>query len=196
MRSRFNLGIKLSAGLLFTFVFHTPSFAQAIPKSECRSGYGQTACGYNCISANGKVRCAEWPGGTCKAAYDDVVCGPAAPAGWQGENISYFSNLPQSECYSANGKTVCGYNCTSAFGDVGCAEWPGGTCKPSGNGVTCGPAAPENWFVKYSSRERPYYRRYYYYPDLGTTTSVVKCVRDLIDLGVSEDNAAIACSQP
>jgi hypothetical protein len=195
MRSKLNLGIQLSVTLLFSLAFNSPSLAQT-PKSECRSGFGQTVCGYNCIAANGKVRCAEWPGGVCKAAYDDVVCGPIAPTGWKDSDLAYLSSVPKAECYSAEGQTVCGYNCTSAYGEVACAEWPGGVCKPSDNGVVCGPPAPDNWLVKYVPRDRPYYRRYYYYtyPNPYSSSSVVECVRDLIDLGVSEDNAAIACS--
>lgn len=200
MRSTASLTVKLSAMLLFTVGFNSPLFAQTTPKSECRSAFGQTVCGYNCIAANGKVRCAEWPGGVCKAAFNDVVCGPSAPVGWREGSISYFSSLPKAECYSANEKTVCGYNCTAAFGEVACSQWPGGVCKATDGGVVCGPPAPENWLAKYTERERPYYRRYYYYnytypyyyPD---SSSVVECVRDLIGMGVSEDNAAIACSQ-
>lgn len=60
----------------------SPVSAQQIPKAECRSDYGQVACGYNCIADYGKVRCADWPGGVCKADYGQVVCGPAAPPNW------------------------------------------------------------------------------------------------------------------
>jgi hypothetical protein len=42
--------------------------------SECKSAYGTTACGYNCVAAYGTVRCAQFPGGACAAAYGQVTC--------------------------------------------------------------------------------------------------------------------------
>jgi len=43
-------------------------------KARCQSAYGQIACGYGCVTAYGKVRCANSPSGTCQAAYGDIVC--------------------------------------------------------------------------------------------------------------------------
>ena len=44
------------------------------PASECKSAYGETACGYGCVAAYGTVRCAQQPGGACAAAYGEVTC--------------------------------------------------------------------------------------------------------------------------
>ncbi len=74
-----------------------PVIAQGVPKAECRSDYGQIACGYNCISDYGKVKCAEWPGGVCKADYGQVVCGPPAPEGW----LVRYSNSSNTGVYGA-----------------------------------------------------------------------------------------------
>lgn len=43
-------------------------------KQECRSAYGQTACGYGCVAAYGAVRCAPTPDGACTAAYGKITC--------------------------------------------------------------------------------------------------------------------------
>lgn len=56
--------------------------AQEIPKAQCLSNYGMSACGYNCLANYGVVKCADWPGGNCIANYGEVVCGPPAPPGW------------------------------------------------------------------------------------------------------------------
>jgi hypothetical protein len=47
---------------------------EAAPASECKSAYGETACGYGCVAAYGTVRCAQQPGGACAAAYGEVTC--------------------------------------------------------------------------------------------------------------------------
>ena len=43
-------------------------------RSECKSAYGTTVCGYGCVAAYGEVKCASRPGGTCAAAYGEVTC--------------------------------------------------------------------------------------------------------------------------
>ncbi len=43
-------------------------------RSECKSAYGMTACGYSCVAAYGVVRCAQSPQGTCVAQYGQVTC--------------------------------------------------------------------------------------------------------------------------
>jgi len=62
-----------------------------------------------------------------------------------------LARIPQAECESAFGQTACGYNCVASFGNVRCAEWPGGSCESSFGNITCGPAAPENWMDYYTT---------------------------------------------
>lgn len=49
------------------------------PEASCKAAYGEVACGFDCTAAYGKVRCALEPGGVCQAAYGDVVCSAASP---------------------------------------------------------------------------------------------------------------------
>lgn len=78
----------------------------AAPQQECRSAFGKTACGYNCMAAFGDVKCAEHPQGTCTAAFGEIACG--------------------FDCKAAFGKVRCarapGGVCQAAFGDVVCSE--------------------------------------------------------------------------
>ena len=43
-------------------------------KAECISSYGSIACGYNCASGYGEVKCARTPNGICKADAGSVTC--------------------------------------------------------------------------------------------------------------------------
>lgn len=113
------------------------------PKAECKSAFGEIACGYSCIAAHGEVRCAQTPDGLCDSAFGDVTCWD--PPYWQGAAYVGGPTLPQADCVSAFGNTACGYNCVSGFGQVACAQWPGGTCTTSMGRIVCGPAATEGW---------------------------------------------------
>lgn len=44
------------------------------PQATCKSAYGQTACGYDCVAAYGEVRCASSPSGRCVAEYGRITC--------------------------------------------------------------------------------------------------------------------------
>jgi hypothetical protein len=68
--------------LIFTSILKAA--AEDIPEPECVTGGEESACGYNCEISYNQLRanCAEWPGGKCEAASDDVFCGPPAPANW------------------------------------------------------------------------------------------------------------------
>jgi len=51
-----------------------PRWVRGTEKAHCETAYGDIACGYRCVAAFGKIRCASSPRGACKAAYGDVVC--------------------------------------------------------------------------------------------------------------------------
>ncbi|WP_224367811.1 hypothetical protein [Hyalangium versicolor] len=44
---------------------------------------------------------------------------------------------PQAECKTAYGKTVCGYDCKAAFGEVKCAQTPHGICEAAYDRLVC-----------------------------------------------------------
>lgn len=133
------------------------------PQGTCKAAYGEVACGFDCTAAFGKVRCAPDLGGVCKAAFGDVVCsGSERPdgAGWRGPNgrVDRWRNddrydrrwrepadAPPQECKSAYGKTVCGYHCQAAFGDVRCARTHKGACEVAFGKITCDD--PPRWVV-------------------------------------------------
>lgn len=100
------------------------------PKANCKSAFGQTACGFDCVAAFGQVKCAKTPAGTCKAAFGDIVCADPADGGrWPGQ--------PKVECVTAFGQTACGYGCVTAFGQVQCAKRPGGVCQAAYGEIVC-----------------------------------------------------------
>lgn len=47
------------------------------------------------------------------------------------------ADWPQAECKSAFGLTVCGYDCTAAFGSIKCAQTPYGKCVAAFGSLTC-----------------------------------------------------------
>lgn len=51
-----------------------PRGARGWPQARCKSEYGMTACGYNCVSGYGVVRCAQTPQGVCRAETGKVTC--------------------------------------------------------------------------------------------------------------------------
>lgn len=110
------------------------------PPAECKSAYGVTECGYGCVAAYGKVKCAQTPEGRCEAAYGEITCwdprddGPprrerGERGGWRG--------APGATCESAYGKTACGFSCVAAYGEVKCAETAMGVCKSAYGQVVC-----------------------------------------------------------
>lgn len=100
------------------------------PKATCRSAFGTTACGFDCVAAFGQVKCAESPWGACKAAFGEIVC--ADPPAWarRGRPVKV-------QCEAAFGKIACGYGCVSAFGDIRCAKSPRGTCQAAYGDIVC-----------------------------------------------------------
>jgi hypothetical protein len=104
----------------------------APPEPACRTAYGQTACGYDCVAAYGQVKCAATPNETCHAAYGQVACGPVAPA-----FAPAALTWPKAECVSAYGKIACGYGCVVGYGEVGCATTPWGACVAAYGSITC-----------------------------------------------------------
>jgi len=51
-----------------------PAWVRGVQKGHCETAFGEIACGYQCVSAYGKIRCASSPRGACKAAYGEITC--------------------------------------------------------------------------------------------------------------------------
>lgn len=56
----------------------------------------------------------------------------------QGNDYAHDAQTyPQQECKSAYGTTACGYGCVAAYGEVKCAQQPGGACNAAYGQVSC-----------------------------------------------------------
>ena len=115
---------KLFASLLGLGMLMCAGNAFAEP--ECVTAFGKTACGYNCVSGYGDVKCARTPQGECTKAYGDIVC-------WDPDIYTY----QKAECVNAYGDIVCGYDCVSAYGQIKCAQTPDGACTHAYGDVVC-----------------------------------------------------------
>jgi hypothetical protein len=119
--------LALAAALTLAAV---PGAAAADDGPECKSDYGQTACGYHCVSDYGQVRCAQTPAGACEADYGQVTC-------WDPPRWVSREGGPQASCLSDYGQTACGYDCVADYGQVRCASTPDGVCQANYGQVTC-----------------------------------------------------------
>lgn len=100
--------------------------SQAFAQAECKTAYGQTACGYDCKAAYGQIACARTPQGVCEAAYGQVVC-------WDPDRRVH----QKATCLAAHGQIACGYDCKSASGMVKCADTPQGACAAAYGQLVC-----------------------------------------------------------
>lgn len=100
---------------------------------QCVRAYAETACGYDCKAAYGKVACAQTPWGRCIASYGNVTCADPARIAFRG------APPPKMDCVEAYGKTACGYDCKTAYGEVACARAPWGRCVASYGKIACSP---------------------------------------------------------
>lgn len=111
--------------------------------SQCKSAYGTTVCGYDCVAAYGEVRCAATPEGSCTAGYGEVTCWDPPRREhrhhrrYRRDDDDGDDDDARSECKSAYGTTACGYGCVAAYGEVKCASRPGGVCQAAYGEITC-----------------------------------------------------------
>ncbi len=99
-------------------------------QAECKSAYGNTACGYACVAQYGQLKCAQTPQGACLAAYGNIVCfdPPRTPE---------CLNAPAAMCMASYGNIACGYDCVANYGVLKCAQTPAGTCLAAYGEVRC-----------------------------------------------------------
>jgi len=128
-------------------------------EAECKSAFGQTVCGFGCIAAYGAVKCARTPEGRCQAAYGEITCwdpdtdAPRPGPGRPGRPNPWPDRDPGNgaSCENAFGKTACGYDCKTAFGDIKCAQTPLGVCHAAYGKLVCWD--PPRW-VRSSEKAR------------------------------------------
>ena len=118
--------MKLKSIAMFLFFGRLLGAGNAFAEPECLDAYGRTACGYNCASGYGQVKCASTPQGACIAAYGRVVCWDPDVRTWH-----------HAECIAEYGRIKCGYNCAAGYGRVECGETPNVVCHAANGRVDC-----------------------------------------------------------
>lgn len=109
------------------------AYGDALPKPECQSVDGAVACGYNCVTQPGRVKCAQSPAGVCRSRGGELECfDPSAVV-----FAVYGKDTPRAECHSNAVETTCGYGCMKSSEGMRCARTPAGVCKVAGSNVTC-----------------------------------------------------------
>jgi hypothetical protein len=102
------------------------------PEPQCITAAGAPACGYDCRSLYGQVRCAHTPFGACAAEYGKIVCwDPPARV------IDHEESLPKAECTAQYGQIVCGYHCLALYGTIKCTASPRGACAAASGEIDC-----------------------------------------------------------
>lgn len=106
-----------------------PSRPRPGEQATCRSAFGTTACGYDCVAAFGAVSaprrrsaCARRPSARSRASIRRATTGAAAR---------------RRSASRPSGKTACGYGCVVAFGDIRCAKSPNGACQAAYGEIVC-----------------------------------------------------------
>jgi len=107
------------------------------PQQECKSAYGKTACGYDCVAAYGDVQCAAAPWGACESAYGKIVCGPDR-VDRRSRRARFWRQVPKATCVSSHGRIACGWGCVTGGGGPICADEPGAECKSAYGKTACG----------------------------------------------------------
>lgn len=111
-----------------------------LPHAECVAAFGEIACGYNCRTAYGQLRCAQTSAGVCDAAYGQIVCWDSPEA----IGNPYAASWPPAECVSAFGQIQCGYGCVSALGQIACGQTPASRCFNQNGVLECWDPAPDS----------------------------------------------------
>jgi hypothetical protein len=107
------------------------------PAAQCLANYGKIACGWSCVANYGEVKCAQTPSGVCVADYGKLHCEDPEPAIRTPPPRMNRAPVPQQQCLSQYGTTVCGYGCVAGYGQVRCSRVPGGVCAAAYGSITC-----------------------------------------------------------
>jgi hypothetical protein len=106
------------------------------PQAQCIANYGEIACGWSCVAGYGQLRCAQTPTGICVADSGKLTCADPAPS-YRPHSRGGGRQVPQAQCLSKYGTTVCGYGCVAEYGQVKCSQVPGGVCAAAYGKITC-----------------------------------------------------------
>lgn len=101
--------------------------------ADCLTRSGKTACGYNCIAANGEVRCSQTPQGVCSTASGVVTCWDPPPV----LRRVFGERIPQASCVTTSYQTACGYSCETSNDRAQCAQTPFGECQIGDGKIVC-----------------------------------------------------------
>ena len=101
-------------------------------KPTCVNTNGQTVCGYSCKAESGTAKCAASPHGVCTSYGGQILCFDPPKI-----LTTVMKDVPTPECKVAQGKTACGYHCTSAMSPLVCAKTPAGVCEARYGKTVC-----------------------------------------------------------
>jgi hypothetical protein len=107
-------------------------YRDRVPRPECRTRAGKTACGYRCQAKDNDVACASTPDGICGVSYDGITCWDPPVWAWCGDR-----RMPRASCVTLDHQTACGYQCLARSGQVGCANTPSGSCTTERGNIIC-----------------------------------------------------------
>jgi len=114
------------------------AYGDALPEVQCKAIDGVVACGYNCVTQPGRVKCAKSPAGVCRALAGEVQCfDPPAVV-----FAVYGKETPRADCRSNSLELACGYNCQNTSDGVRCSKTPMGVCKAANGRLTCFDPSP------------------------------------------------------
>ena len=106
--------------------------------AQCIANYGEIACGWSCVANYGQLKCAQTPAGVCVANAGQLHCeDPQLEYEAPRRERRPQDPLPQAQCLSEYGKTVCGYGCVANYGQIRCSAVPGGVCAAAYGKITC-----------------------------------------------------------
>lgn len=109
-------------------------YAGAVPRPECLTRYGKTACGYHCEAHDGEVACAQSPDGICRTSVAELVCWDPHPSTYC---YAIGRRMPRPRCIVSDGKIACGYGCEARGGKLACAQTPAGSCTTRPGEIIC-----------------------------------------------------------
>jgi hypothetical protein len=108
-------------------------FTDGVPRPDCVTTYGQTACGYSCDTNSDRALCTQTPFGACAEAEGRIACwDPPGPV-----IVARKLKTPVAQCLTNSGKIACGYRCVAFDGAVRCAQTPDGGCTVEQGKIVC-----------------------------------------------------------
>jgi hypothetical protein len=108
-------------------------FTDGVPRPNCVTTYGQTACGYSCETNSDRALCTQTPFGACAEAEGRIACWDPPASIIAARKLK----TPVAQCVTNSGKIACGYQCIGFDGAVRCAQTPDGGCTVEQGKIVC-----------------------------------------------------------